>query len=62
MWLKGKKKNTRVYDYSRSKKSDQVNLEKKARNEIVSCENESSALKREGGERERVTVTVYERK
>lgn len=54
MWLKGKKKNTRVYDYSRSKKSDQVNLEKKARNEIVSCENESSALKRErgGGERE----------
>lgn len=61
MWLKGKKKNTRVYDHSRSKKSDQVNLEKKARNEIVSCENETSALKR-GGERERVTVAVYERK
>lgn len=53
MWLKGKKKNTRVYDYSRSKKSDQVNLEKKARNEIVSCENETSALKRERGGRER---------
>lgn len=54
MCLKGKKN-----DHSRSKKSDQVNLEKKARNEIVSCENETSALRRGG---EGVTVAVYERK